>query len=124
MTTRLSHKRGNTLRWHCTRVTDPKPGSGEDPVPISLTGVTVTAALRNDVLGFYHPLSISYATVNRAQGEFLVYAPSNVQEDWPLGDVYFDFLFSNPSSFSGQPDDKDQTETAIMHIQKEETLWP
>ena len=118
MTTRLDHKRGSTLRWHCLRTTDPKPGSGEQPQPISLTGVSVACSLRDDVRDFHRSLSISFSGVNRAGGEFLVYAAASEQDDWPLGDVFFDFTFTSESPFAGQDADVDKTETAVMNIHK------
>lgn len=122
MPARITHKRGATLRWDCQRTTDPRPGSGMDPEPISLTDVTVRCALRNDVIGFYQPLTIKFAGPSaRAAGRFTVYYPGQSQENWPLGDVYFDFSFSNATSgAAGEVDDIDITKTAIMHIQKEE----
>ena len=118
MTARIDHKRGSTLRWHCLRTTDPIPGSGEQPEPISLVGVSVSCVLRDEVRDFRRTLSISYSGVNRAGGEFLVYASSSSQDDWPLGDVFFDFTFTSESPFAGQEDDVDKTETAIINIHK------
>ena len=118
MTTRLDHKRGSILRWHCLRTTDPKPGCGEQPAPIPLTGVSVSCALRDDVRDFHVQLEVSFSGVNRAGGEFLVYAAASDQEDWPLGDVFFDFTFTSESPFAGQNDDVDKTETAIINIYK------
>jgi hypothetical protein len=128
MTARVTHKRGNTLRWVCRRTTDPDPGSGIPPVFMEVTGgVTITAALRNDVIGFYQPLNILLDTdpdAPSSEGYFVVYFPGQDQAHWPLGDVFFDFVITSPSATDGQPDDVDQSETAILHIQKEETLWP
>lgn len=126
MVARITHKRGTTLRWDCQRTTDPRPGSGTDPEPISLTDVTVQCALRDDVRGFYQPLTIKFTgPTARENGFFTVYHPALEQEDWPLGDVSFDFSFVNDTSgAAGEPDDRDSTETAILHITKEGGVDP
>lgn len=125
MVARFPHKRGETLRWACQRTTDPKPGSGVEPAPISLTDVSVRVALRNDEKGFYQPLTVQFeGPVPRENGEFIVYFAGQDQADWPLGDCFFDFVFSNASANVGEEDDVAKTETAVVHIQKEQTKWP
>ncbi len=127
MTARLDHKRGNTLRWLCRRTTDPKPGSGEDPAALSIVGFSVGVTIRNDVLSFSQDLTVMTAAQTASwfgsqftpeSGYFGVYFAGNAQSEWPLGDIEFDFLFKNLSA----PNDLDRTETAIMHLVKENTV--
>lgn len=123
MTARLTHKRLSTLRWVCRRTTDPVPGSAEDPHPIAVTIGQIAVALRRDDRAFYEELEVKDPPdgFSTADGYFTVYAPATDQEDWPLGDCFFDFKFFSPSMTPGEETDVAATETAILHIQKEGT---
>lgn len=125
MTARITHKRGATLRWDCQRMTDPPPGSGEEAEPLPVSLANIRAAIRDESGGFYEPLEVrAHPIIPEDEGGFSVFAEGQMQADWPIGDLYFDFVFIGPGDQPGDPETIDKTQTGVIHIQREQTEWP
>lgn len=96
----IKHKRGDTLRWPCTR-TDAAGNA------VGLSGVTITAHFEK---GDTH-ISLGINITNSTAGEYELTADKATTKSWPVGIFLGDVTFDNSFGASS-------TETFAIAIEK------